>query len=58
MTVERARQILGEDIESLVDKEVEMLIQSAGNFCDVMLDVIQKDLLTKQKIGEHNGSKH
>lgn len=40
MTIEAARQILGEEIQNLTDKEVLILIADVGSVCDTILDVI------------------
>ena len=40
MTVKRAKEILGEEIENLPDKEIQVMIDSDFRFCDAIIDVI------------------
>lgn len=40
MTIERAREILGEEIENLSDSEVQEMIDRDFMLCDALLDVI------------------
>jgi len=39
MTIERARQLLGDEISDLNDKEVGELLKRAGLFCSALLDI-------------------
>ena len=50
MTVQRARELIGQDIEILSDQEVSEMIQRDSSFMEVMLE-----LLTNNVTGEHNG---
>lgn len=45
MTIQRAREILGDEIAYLTDREVEIFISDWGTICDAIL----KDILTKTK---------
>ena len=50
MTIEAARQILGEEIQDLNNDEVLALIADVGSMCDTILDVIVgKDLTLERK---------
>jgi hypothetical protein len=40
MTVKRAKEILGEEIENLPDKEIQVMIDRDFRFCDAIIDVI------------------
>ncbi len=40
MTIQRAREILGDEIENLSDSEVQAMIDRDFIFCDALLDVI------------------
>ncbi len=40
MTIQRAREILGDEIESLSDSEIQAMIDRDFRFCDALLDVI------------------
>lgn len=57
MTTERARELLGDEINTLSDQEVISLIQREGELCDALLDVIVPELLTMQWEGGNNGSR-
>lgn len=46
MTIERTRELLGEDVAGLTDSEVLFLIQQRSAFCDVLLKMIEVQLLT------------
>lgn len=49
MTVERTRELLGEDIKDLSDSEVLSFIQQRSDFCDILLEMIEASLLTPVK---------
>lgn len=58
MTVQRAREILQEEIQHLTDKEVKQLIERTSQSCDVLLDIIETSpdsLLTPVKKGVYHG---
>lgn len=61
MTIERARQILGQEVISLSDQEVTNLIYTTGQFADTLLDVVVDSFttgtqrLTKGKRKDNNG---
>lgn len=48
MTIERTRQILGDDIANLSDCEVEDLLHDVGSFCSVLLDLSINDIVSSQ----------
>ncbi|MBI3379167.1 hypothetical protein HY029_00235 [Candidatus Gottesmanbacteria bacterium] len=50
MTIQKAREIIGEEIQSLSDQEIQEMIDRDFMLCDALLDVIMtvsEDLLTK-----------
>ncbi len=54
MTIERTRELLGEDVADLTDSEVLFLIQQRSAFCDVLLEMIEAQLLTATRKKGHN----
>lgn len=55
MTIERTRELLGEDVADLTDEEVLRLIQQRSDFCDVLFEMIEKELLTPSGKEDNNG---
>lgn len=49
MTIEEARQILGSEIESLTDEEVEKLIAEQSLLCDALIEVFENHLTNDNK---------
>jgi hypothetical protein len=45
MTIYRARQILGDEISDLTDKQVSDLLKSASDLCSVLLDLAINDIV-------------
>ena len=45
MTIERARHILGTDIEGLSDKQVGELLRRASLLCSALLDLALNDIV-------------
>lgn len=54
MTIERTRELLGEDVAELTDLEVLFFIQQRSAFCDVLLEMIKKQLLTPTRKKDNN----
>lgn len=50
MTIERTRELLGEDVADLTDKEVLSLIQHRSDLCDILLEMIEKELIPSKQI--------
>lgn len=46
MTIERTRELLGEDVLGLTDDKILVLIQERSDFCEVLLEMIENQLLT------------
>jgi len=55
MTIERTRELLGEDVADLLDEEVLLLIKQRSDFCDILLEMIESNLLTLEKEKDNNG---
>lgn len=47
MTLARTRELLGDEVKDLSDKELLDIIASANRFCDTVLDIILDKLLTE-----------
>ncbi len=54
MTIERTRELLGEDVAGLTDSEILSFIQQRSEFCDVLLGMIEDSLLTSVKEKDNN----
>lgn len=54
MTVERTRELLGEDVARLTDSEVLFFIQQRSKFCDVLIGMIEAKVLTPAKERKDN----
>ncbi len=54
MTIERTRELLGQDVVDLTDEEVLQLIQQRSDLCDVLLEMIEKELLTQSGKEDNN----
>lgn len=56
MTINRTRELLGEEVKNLSDEEISKLIAQASRFCDVILDLVNRKILTQKNIGVKNGN--
>lgn len=54
MTIERTRELLKDDVAGLADSEVLTIIKQRSEFCDVLLNLIETELLTPNKKRENN----
>lgn len=45
MTIERARQILGDDIADLSDEKVGEILKCANSLCSALLDIVLNDIV-------------
>ena len=45
MTIDRVRQLLGDEISDLSDTQVSEFLKSASNLCSVLLDVAINDIV-------------
>ncbi len=43
MTIQQARNILGESIKHLTDDEISYLIYEVGTICDEIINIVVKD---------------
>ena len=43
MTVEKTRQLLGSEVASLTDSQIKEMIDSAINFCEVIVDNLPRN---------------
>lgn len=57
MTIQRTRELLGDEVKDLTDEQITQLIQSTGAFCEELLKVIVTDLLQAQKESDKNNTK-
>jgi len=55
MTIEKTREILGNDVEELSDAEIIYLIQSTSSVVDSIFDLYIKKNLTRKSKGVQNG---
>lgn len=55
MTIEKTRELLGDEIQDFTDLEVLALIQYTGALVDSILDIFVRNHLTRKLKGVQNG---
>ncbi len=48
MNIKRTRELLGDDVKDLSDDEILIFLRERSNLCDILIDIFDRELLTRE----------